>query len=408
MLDLLASRELFSQDPCLPGWDDPYPLYASLREESAIHWCEGPKLWMIVEYQAAVQHMKDARFSRQSHLDKLIARFGDGHIFERQKNDLPYMDGCDHDRLRHHIANAYRGIDFKALSDYTSRFLRDRCEALRGRLTFDFVREISEPLPVMVVSELMGVPADHQEMVCQKVGSFVRARGLTQTQSTVNQGDDSMAFYSEYFLPLIHERRRCFSDDLLSRLILNHNEDIYLSDEQLLLVISSNFYSASIFTLRLLFGTIAWVLSMHPEIFERIREDRHLVTPALEEVLRWDPPAQAINASTAIQDLEIDGHMIRAGESVSVLVGAANRDPSVFHNPDQFLIDRRHNPHLSFAPGLHQCLGLHLARMEGACVLNALCDHFASLTVLDDESRRLLGDRFRGFERLIMKVDLCC
>ena len=93
----------------------------------------------------------------------------------------------------------------------------------------------------MVVSELMGVPAEHQEMVCQKVGAFVRARGLTQTQSTVDEADDSMAFYSEYFLPLIHEKRRHLSDDLLSRLISDHEEDVHLTDEQLLLVISSNF-----------------------------------------------------------------------------------------------------------------------------------------------------------------------
>ena len=99
---------------------------------------------------------------------------------------------------------------------------------------------------------------------------------------------------------------------------------------------------------------------MHPEVYSRIRADRELLAPALEEVLRWEPPAQAINASTALENLEVDGKVVHAGESVSVLVGAANRDPRIFKNPDQFLIDRNPNPHLSFAPGLHQCLGLHL------------------------------------------------
>ncbi len=346
--------------------------------------------------------MKDARFSRQSHLDELIDRFGDGHIFERQKQDLPYMDGREHSRLRHHIAQAYRGIDFQSLADYTVKFLDKRCQAIADQSVVDLVHEIANPLPVMVVSELMGVPAEHQEMVCQKVGAFVRARGLTQTQSTVDEADDSMAFYSEYFLPLIHEKRRHLSDDLLSRLISDHEEDVHLTDEQLLLVISSNFYSASIYTLRLLVGTLAWSLSMHPEVYSRIRADRELLAPALEEVLRWEPPAQAINASTALENLEVDGKVVHAGESVSVLVGAANRDPRIFKNPDQFLIDRNPNPHLSFAPGLHQCLGLNLARMEGKCVLNALCDHYESLRVV--EARRLIGDRFRGFDRLLLET----
>ena len=218
----------------------------------------------------------------------------------------------------------------------------------------------------------------------------------------MDEADDSMAFYSEYFLPLIHEKRRHLSDDLLSRLISDHEEDVHLTDEQLLLVISSNFYSASIYTLRLLVGTLAWSLSMHPEVYSRIRADRELLAPALEEVLRWEPPAQAINASTALENLEVDGKVVHAGESVSVLVGAANRDPRIFKNPDQFLIDRNPNPHLSFAPGLHQCLGLHLARMEGKCALNALCDHYESLRVV--ETRRLIGDRFRGFDRLLLET----
>ena len=401
-MDLQQLIKCFKQDPCLPGWDDPYHVYAALRRESAIHWCEGPKLWVIVSYKEAVEHMKDVRFSRQSHLDELIHRFGRGHIFERQKQDLPYMDGREHSRLRHHVAQAYRGIDFQSLADYTVKFLNKRCRAMADQSVVDLVDEIANPLPVMVVSELMGVPAEHQEMVCQKVGAFVRARGLTQTQSTVDEADDSMAFYGEYFLPLIHEKRRHLSDDLLSRLISNHDENVHLTDEQLLLVISSNFYSASIFTLRLLVGTLAWSLSLHPEVYSRIRADRQLLAPALEEVLRWEPPAQAINASSALENLEIDGKMVHAGESVSVLVGAANRDPSIFKNPDQFLIDRNPNPHLSFAPGLHQCLGLHLARMEGQCVLNALCDHYESLRFV--EARRLIGDRFRGFDRLLLEA----
>jgi len=115
-VDLQQAIQWFRQDPCLPGLDDPYRVYAALRDESAIHWCEGPNLWMIVAYKEAVEHMKDARFSRQSHLDELIARFGHGHIFERQKNDLPYMDGREHARLRHHVAQAYRGVEFQSLA----------------------------------------------------------------------------------------------------------------------------------------------------------------------------------------------------------------------------------------------------------------------------------------------------
>ena len=394
----------FQQDPCLPGWGDPYSVYARMRTEAPIHWCEGPGLWVIISHAEAVEHMKDHRFSRQQHLDKLISRFGNGHIFEKQKNDLPYMDGSDHARLRHHVTNAYHGIEFSTLREFATSFLDSRLEILSSQKQFDVVHEVADLLPVMVVSELLGVPADQQEQVGRKVGSFVRARGLTQTELTVERGDDSMAFYEEYFLPLIHKKRSKPSSDLLSRLIADPQEGVHLSDEQLLLIISSNFYSASVYTLRLLVGTLAWAMALNPHAYSRIQGDRELVVPALEELLRWDPPAQATNASVALEDVEIGGKIVKSGDSVSVLVGAANRDPKTFVDPDQFLIDRHPNPHISFAPGLHQCLGLHLARMEGQAALNAFCDHFSSLSVIQSESQRFVGDRFRGFDRLMLEV----
>ncbi|NKB74962.1 MAG: cytochrome P450 [Synechococcus sp. s2_metabat2_7] len=394
----------FREDPCLPGWDDPYKVYDQLRLEAPIHWCEGPQMWMIVSYHEAYEQLKDHRFSRQQHLDKLISRFGTGHIFERQKHDLPFMDGQDHAKMRHHVINAYRRIDFPSLKEFTASFLDSRLESLSHQKQFDVVHEVADLLPVMVVSELLGVPADKQEEVGRKVGSFVRARGLTQTESTMERGDDSIAFYEEYFLPLIHEKRKNPSSDLLSRLIADPEEGVHLSDEQLLLIISSNFYSASIATLRLLVGTLVWAMALNPDAYARIQDNRELVVPALEELLRWDPPAQATNASVALEDIEIGGKLVKKGDSLSVLVGAANRDPKTFPDPDQFLLDRHPNPHVSFAPGLHQCLGLQIARMEGQAALNAFCDHFSSLSVIQSESQRFVGDRFRGFDRLMLEV----
>ena len=238
--------------------------------------------------------------------------------------------------------------------------------------------------------------------MANRVNAFVRARGLTQNDQSASGGNEAFEIYRHHFLPLIHERRGNSGRDLLSRLISDPEEGVHLSDEQLLLIISSNFYSASLFTLRLLIGTLAWAMASHPATYQRIRHDRTLLTPAIEEVLRWEPPAQAINASTATQDLIISGKTIKAGDTITALVGAANRDPKVFDKPDAFLIDRSPNPHLSFAPGLHQCLGLQLARMQGAAVLAAICDQFESLHCIQAESRLQVADRFRGYDCLIL------
>jgi cytochrome P450 len=123
----------------------------------------------------------------------------------------------------------------------------------------------------------------------------------------------------------------------------------------------------------------------------------------VEELLRYDPPAQALNASAVREPIELGGCTIPSGASLTALVGAANRDPRVFVEPDSFLADRNPNPHLSFAPGLHQCLGLHLARLELRAVLQVWLERFSRLDVNESGSMRLLGDRFRGFQHLLVR-----
>ena len=393
----------FNQDPCLPGHRNPYEIYAALRQQSAVHWCEGPQMWVVLGYSESVELMRDSRLSRHDHLDHLISRFGhNGQIYEHQKQDLPYMDGKQHARMRQHVSKAYRGIDMAGLASFASLFAVERLSRVQGDEHFDLVALLANELSIMVVSELMGVPASQQLDVANQVSAFVRARGLTQNEKSASGGNEALDVYRKFFLPLIHERRGGTGKDLLSRLIADPEEGIHLSDDQLLLIISSNFYSASLYTLRLLIGTMAWAMASHPATYQRLRNDRTLLAPAVEEVLRWDPPAQAINASTATEDLHIADQIIRAGDSITALVGAANRDPKVFEQPDAFLIDRSPNPHLSFAPGLHQCLGLQLARMQGAAVLSVLCDQFECLHCVQAESKLQIADRFRGYERLIL------
>ncbi len=400
-----ADREAFQHDPCLPGHPDPYPTYAALSAESPLHWCEGPQMWIILGHPEAVAHMHDPRCSRQRHLDKLIDRFGSGHVFHDQKLDIPYMDGEPHALVRHHVIEAFRAIDIPRLEAFTQHFIAARLDSISPGEPFDLVPLLADPLPVAVTSELIGVPADLQQELLRHVPSFVRARGLTQTEKTTADGDDAIAIYREFFLPLIHQRRANPQNDLLSRLMVNPRGGTPVSDEQLLLFISSNFYSASVFTLRLLVGTIAAAMAGHPAAFARLRDDGSLVGPALEEVLRWEPPAQALNASAATEPIELAGQAIPAGDSLTALVGAANRDPRVFDDPHGFRIERDPNPHLSFAPGLHQCLGRQLARLQGRAVLEAFRQRFSAIHCQEQASHRLVGDRFRGFDRLILEVE---
>ena len=396
-------RLAFQLDPCLPGHPDPYPIYAALRQECPVQWCEGPQLWLLLGHPEAEAHMRDPRCHRQDHLDKLIRRFGDERIFRRQMDDLPYLDGERHARVRHHMIAAFRGIDLEALERFCLAVVRERLDAAPYGEWLDLMPLLANPLPVLVSGHLLGVPEQQQAEVLEHVGRFVRARGLTQTEQTATGGDEAMEVYRRFFLPLLQERRRHPGDDLLSRLIGDPRNGLALTDEQLLLIVSSNFYSASIYTVPLLISNAALLLWRQPQVLQRLQREPELLASTVEELLRYDPPAQALNASAVREPLEIAGRTIPAGASLTALVGAANRDPRVFTDPDSFLPDRDPNPHLSFAPGLHQCLGLHLARLELRAVLHVWLERYSRIEVNEAHSIRLLGDRFRGFEHLSVR-----
>ena len=400
-----ADRQAFHQDPCLPGHPDPYPIYAALRAESPLQWCEGPGMWVVLGYPEAEACMRDPRLHRQEHLDKLIRTFGSDRIYQRQKLDVPYMDGDAHAKARQHVLAAFHAIDLVALRERCDQLLEEMVREIPRKQWLDLMPALAHPLPLLINSTLMGIPADQHQEVLLQVSPFVRARGLRQNESTARGGDLAMDAYRHFFLPLIEERRRNPQQDLLGRLVDSSAHGVAMGDEQLLLIIASNFYSASLYTVPLVISHLALILSRQPAIVAQLRQDPSLVDSAVEEVLRFDPPAQAINASAAIEPIELAGQRIAAGDSLTVLVGAANRDPRAFDQPDSFLLNRHPNPHLSFAPGLHQCLGLQLARLEVRAVLRTWLRHFERVEVDEEASRRLVADRFRGFEHLIVRFD---
>jgi cytochrome P450 len=394
----------FYAEPALPGMADPYPVYAALRQQAPAHWCEGPQMWAVLSYSAAAEAGRSHDLLRQPERDRLAELYGHSDIYARQKLDLPYMDGERHRVMRRHVINAYRAIDFDALGAFIRRFADERMASVAGAESFDLTEVLARDLPVYVVSELIGVPPSDQATAAEVVGPFVAARGLVQNAGIASEGDDAVRVFEEFFLPLIHARRDQPTGDLTSRLIADPVDGETMSDEQMLLLLSSNFYAASIFTIRLFIGTMAMAMARNQQVYQAVRQDRSLIPVAVEEVLRWDPPAQAVNSAIAAADLHYGDVTIPAGDAVTVLVGAANRDPAQFPDPDTIRLDRTPNRHLSFAPGLHQCLGLHLARLEARVALEAMADHLPVFDYDEAASVRFVGDRFRGYDSLVIRL----
>jgi hypothetical protein len=251
----------FRADPSLPGVEDPYPLYAALREQAPAHWCDGPQMWAILAYPEAREALREPTLLRQPERDNLAELYGQSDIYERQKLDLPYMDGEAHRVMRRHVINAYRAIDVAQLAAFIRRFADERLASVAGQDSFDLMAVLAADLPVYVVSHLLGEPPQQHASVAAVVRPFVAARGLIQDAAIAAGGDSAVAVFEEFFVPFIHARRVAPTGDLTSRLIADPIDGMTMSDGQMLLLVSSNFYAASLFTIRLLIGTMAMAMA---------------------------------------------------------------------------------------------------------------------------------------------------
>jgi cytochrome P450 len=165
-------------------------------------------MWVVLGYPEAEACMRDPRLHRQEHLDKLIRSFGSDRINQRQKLDIPYMDGEPHAQARQHVLAAFHAIDLPRLRQRCDQLLEEMLLEIPRDAWLDLMPALAYPLPLLINSALMGVPSQQQRQVLQEVSPFVRARGLNQTEATARGGgDQALEFHRRFFLPWIEERR---------------------------------------------------------------------------------------------------------------------------------------------------------------------------------------------------------
>jgi len=381
--------------PFGPGFfADPYPLYANLRRSQPVFRIPipadvGAGVFLLTRHAEVQQTLKDPRFSADRRNADAVARnrdrfppelLGDESLFR----SMLTMDPPDHTRVR--------GLVSKAFTPRHVAKLRPRIEAItrellapaveRGR--FDLMAELAAPLPAIVIAELLGVPAeDHprfrewaREII--SVGANVTTTG--PDPSRFRRGFDPLA---AYLREIIAARRRAPADDLISALVLAQEDRDALTDAELLTTAVLLLLAGHETTTNLIGnGTLA--LLQHPAELARLRAEPALLRNAIEEMLRFDSPVQG-TVRVASEDLSLGGVAIGKGALVVCGIGAANRDPAEFPEPDRFDVAREEIRHLSFGFGTHFCLGAPLARLEAEVAFGALLEACPTLA-LDAES----------------------
>lgn len=385
--------------------DDPYPLYAQLRERGLVRSPLG--LFAAADHATVASILRDRRFSsspahQPGHRPKSYPPADPRAGLPAE--DLLSMDPPDHTRLRRLVSGAFSprviaGLE-PQIRDITGRLLT----AADGAAGFDVIGALAYPLPIAVICHLLGVPEGDRAQF-RAWGHEVAATLDPMTEAAAQgQARKAEKELTAYLLDLVRERRAAPDDSILSALIAAEEDGDRLSSGEVVNMAALLLIAGFITTVNLIGnGTVALLADPGLAAWDRLCQDRALIPAAVEETLRYDSPIQ-LTFRIAAEEVEIGGQVIAAGTPVVVSVGGANRDPAVFERPDELLIDRADaGRHLAFSLGLHHCLGASLARLEGRIALEELTRRYPALELAARPTRRPLLV-VRGFESVPVRV----
>jgi cytochrome P450 len=387
--DLFASPE---------SWENPYPGYARFRGDSPIvaEWpvtmLDGTRFkvqtWMLLQYDQVSAALRDpAAFSSQNPAPGSFA----------PKLVMIQDDPPRHTRFRRLVSKAFTARRIAELAPWIKSVADGLLDRIAAGDTVDVVDAFTMPLPVQVIARMLGIPGEDQAAFKRWSDSFV---AVNSAEIAPGERKRQTAEMMEYFGKVVAARRQKSAADLISGLVEADAEGERLEQWEILgfcmlLLIAGNETTTN------LMSNLLNILAARPDLWRRLREDRALVEFAIEETLRYESPVQLL-VRFAMREVEIGARKIFPGQPVALSYGAANRDPAVFSDPEEFRLDRGDwSRHLGFGAGIHYCLGAPLARLEAGIMLNAMLDRFSSIARTDEPARRQRASNVLfGFTRL--------
>jgi cytochrome P450 len=370
-------------NPFLPSFErNPYPAYASLRAAEPVHYSEALGAWILTAFEDCDAVLRNPKLFSNNPMNA-TRELAD--VIRERRRDLPLglvptvlnSDAEVHGRLRGIVSRAFTPRVVAELEPRIADIAEFLLHDAPRDVPFDLVQTFSEALPVIVIAELLGVPSEDRPLFRRWSSAIAETTRPMPTPAMLEDVKAAAGELIEYMTGIIEQRQAEPRDDLISALVEAESEGSRLTREELLAFITVLLVAGHETTTHLIGnGTLA--LLDHPEQLAALRADSTLVPAALEEMLRYDSPVQAV-VRIATEDTAIGGTAIAKGAVVLVMIGAADRDPARFAEPDRFDITRPDNEHLAFGRGPHFCLGAPLARLEGRVAFEAVLRHLPTL-----------------------------
>jgi cytochrome P450 len=400
----LPPKEILFSDEIL---QDPYPVYARMHAEGPLHFLDvGGKwaVWSIFSHAECASIAKDPRLSakraqqqilllpidRQAEFSELARMLGLWLIF---------MDPPEHTRLRKLLNKGFSPAAIEGLRPRVEDIVNRMLEPLQQGSEAELMQEFANPMPVRIILEMLGIPQDLHRQFADWSRAIALFRGSPdRTVDLARAAQDALIQLTDFFRMAVAERRRNKGNDLISLLIDIEEDGEALTEEELYAQCIALLFAGHE-TTRNLIGNGMYTLLGHPEETAELRENPEMIRSAVEELLRYESPVQ-FTARVLKEDIEVCGQRIPKRWSILCMLGAANRDPKQFKEPDQLNLKRLNNQHLAFSAGPHFCIGSQLARLEGQIAIQNLVQRFPKMKLTGPRPEWAPTFGFRGLKSL--------
>jgi cytochrome P450 len=383
---------------------DPYPTYRRMRDEAPVYYDEEHDFYALTRHEDVSAAFKDYEtYSSARGIDLAMVKNND---LPAESKSMIFMDPPEHRRMRTLVNKVFTPRAITSLKDSVTELIDyhlSRVDLNR----FDVVADFSALFPVEVISTVLGVPGEHRQQIRHWVDT-----SLHREPGQIEMGEanwEAVTQIGAFYYHLIQERREAPQDDMISGLIAAQVErddggTTQLSDFEIT-GFATLLGGAGAETVTKLIGNAVVQFARNPDQWQKLLDDRSKVPAAIEEVLRYEAPAQ-YNVRCSLKDVHLHGITIPAGKPVFLLGGSANRDSKAFTDADKFDIDRDRTEaqNLGFGYGVHSCLGAALARLESAIALNKLLDLMPRYEVIWDDCKRVSMQNVAGWSNVPVRV----
>lgn len=383
-------------------FSDPYPLYHKICAKYPVHLDSHLGCWVVTSYTDIAASLANRDLSSERAVQGSILQGNDwsslSPLFSHISNLMFYNDPPKHTRIRSLINKALSTRMAEKWRGHIQEIVDEQLDRVQEKGSMDIIKDLGFPLPSRVIADMLGIPDQDHEQFKRWSDDLADFLGNPPSFDQCQRLWKSLQEFMYYFRGIVAEHRECPKDDLVDALLQSEDQGTVLTEDELLINCVGIFAGGHETTANAI-GNGMLALLRNPDAMQQLREEPALIVSAVEEFLRYDSSVQ-FTARLAKQTTELGGKKIYKGQSVLLMLGAANRDPAHFQDPDTLDLCRQNNRHFGFGHNIHYCIGAPIARLEIQIAIGTLLQRMPHIRLAQDELKWRENLSFHGLKSL--------